>query len=82
LNPRTHPPDIDGLRDRVLSPAPLTRLGDPRRTIISASLDTDIPKFLCMERGWGLVFRSIAALSCLFGNGWRGAPRAALILKP
>jgi hypothetical protein len=53
LNPRTHPPDIDGLRDRVLSPAPLTRLGDPRRTIISASLDTDIPKFY-VWRGVGL----------------------------
>ncbi len=34
MNPRTHPPDIDGLRDRVLSPAPLTRLGYPRPPVI------------------------------------------------
>jgi hypothetical protein len=65
LNPRTHPPDIDGLRDRVLSPAPLTRLGDPRRTIISASLDTDIPKFY-VWRGVGAWCSAVLLLCPAF----------------
>ena len=38
--------------DIIPLPAPLTRLGDPRRTIIVDSLDTDIPKFY-VWRGFG-----------------------------